>query len=193
MHLAMCGRYDEAERQAARAQELEPLLPMATWVGGCVSFAARRFSDAIDRCSKAIELDPHYPLGRLWLGIAYQQDSRHEEAIREIERAAELLGFLPFALGFQGHAYAVMGNHTEAQRVLHEMLELAGRRHVDAFCVALVYAGLGEQDHAFEWLENACNNHSSWLTQMAKNNPTLDGLRPDPRFQNILRRMGLDQ
>jgi tetratricopeptide (TPR) repeat protein len=193
MHLGMCGKYDEAERRAERAQELEPLLPMAIWVGGCVSFAARRYSDAIDRCSRAIEIDPHYPLARLWLGIAYQQESRHEEAIREIERAVELLGFLPFFAGFLGHAYAVTGNHTAAQKMLREMLALAEHKHVDAFSVALVYAGLGERDHALDWLENACDNHSGWLTQMARNDPRLDGLRPDLRFQNILRRMGLDQ
>jgi len=191
MHLGMCGKYDEAERQAARAQELEPLLPMAIWIGGCVSFAARRFSDAIDRCSKAIEIDPQYPLARLWLGIAYQAESRHEEAIRELERAVGLLGFLPFFAGFLGHAYAVTGKHAEAQKVLSEMLALAERKHIDAFSVALVYAGLGERDHALDWLENAYDNHSGWLTQMAKNDPRLDGLRPDPRFQNILWRMGL--
>jgi tetratricopeptide (TPR) repeat protein len=102
-----------------------------------------------------------------------------------------LLGFLPFFAGFLGHAYAVTGKHAEAQKVLSEMLALAERKHIDAFSVALVYAGLGERDHALDWLENAYDNHSGWLTQMAKNDPRLDGLRPDPRFQNILWRMGL--
>ena len=191
MHLGMRGKYDQAEQQVTRAQELEPVLPMAIWVGGCVSFAARRFSDAIDRCLKAIELDPNYPLARLWLGIAYQEESRYEEAIREIQKAVELLGFLPFFSGFLGHAYAVTGNSTEAQKVLDELLAMAGRKHVDAFSVALVYVGLGERDSALDWLEKACDNHSGWLTQMAKNDPRLDGLRLEPRFQRILRRMGL--
>jgi hypothetical protein len=68
---------------------------------------------------------------------------------------------------------------------------MAGRKHVDAFSVALVYLGLGDRDRALDWLEKACDNHSGWLTQMAKNDPRLDGLRFEPRFREILRRMGL--
>ena len=193
MHLGMCGKYDEAERQAARAQELEPLSPIAVWVGGCVSFAARRFSDAIDRCSKAIEIDSHYPLARLWLGIAYQEESRHEEAIREIETAGGASALFAFLCRFSRTCLCGHGKPHRSAKSIGEMLALAERKHVDAFSVALVYAGLGERDHALDWLENACDNHSGWLTQMARNDPRLDGLRLDARFQNILRRMRLDQ
>jgi hypothetical protein len=77
----------------------------------------------------------------------------------------QLLGRLPFFVGFLGHAYAVTGNHTEAQEILREMLELASRKHIDAFSIAVVYAGLGEDNHALDWLENACEHHSGWLTQ----------------------------
>ena len=77
--------------------------------------------------------------------------------------------------------------------MLREMLALAERRYVDAFSVALVYAGLGAQDQALDWLEKACNESHGWLTSLIRTDPRFDGLRPDPRFQNILRRMGLDQ
>ena len=191
--LGLCGRYDEAERQIRRAQEMEPLSPAILHIAALTSIAARRYAEAIDRCSTGLELDPNHPLLRLWLGTAYEQESRYEEAIRELERALELLENEPVGVAVLAHAYAMAGNETEARRLLRELLDLAERRPVDPYCVALVYDSLGEQDRAFEWLEKACASRSGWLTLHAKGDPRLDGLRPDPRFQKILQRMGLGQ
>src|SRR5262249_15017824 len=87
MVLGFRGRYDEAERQALRAQELEPVLPMVFWVRALNAFRCRHYGETIDLCLKAIEIDPYYPLARAWLGMAYEQESRRDDAIREMEKA----------------------------------------------------------------------------------------------------------
>lgn len=171
---------------------MEPLSPAILHIAALTSIEARRYTEAIDRCSTGLELDPNHPLLRLWLGAAYEQESRYEEAIRELEKGLELLENEPVGMAVLAHAHASAGNEPEARRLLHEMLDLAERRPVDPYCVALIHAGLGDQDQAFEWLEKACVSRSGWLTLHAKGDPRLDGLRADPRFASILRRMGLE-
>ena len=160
---------------------------MAAWD----SISVRKYGEAIDRCARGLENDPQYPLLRLWLGVAYEQESRFEDAIREMEAALQVLGVSPLAMGALGHAHALTGNQAEAKRLLQELQKLHERGLGDPYASALIYAGLGERDQAFEWLNNAADSRASWLTTLIKSDPRMDALRPDLRFQNILRRMGL--
>ena len=191
--LASSARYREAEQEIRRALELEPLSPIVAHMAAALSILARKYGDAIDLCSRGLEIDPHYPLVRLWLGVAYEQESRYEDAIRELETALQILGVSPLAMGARGHVHAMTGNQAEAKRLLHELVQSIERGLGDPYAVALIHAGLGERDQAFEWLNKAADSRASWLTILAKSDPRMDALRPDPQFQNILRRMGLDQ
>ena len=112
------------------------------------------------------------------------------EAIAEFNEARRLDPGQPFTFGYLGHAYAILGRHSEARQMIEEMKRRAQRVYVDPFAVAIVYAGLNEKDEAFMWLERAYDAHSESLL-LYKDAPLLDGLRSDPRFTNLFRRMGL--
>ena len=93
-------------------------------------------------------------------------------------------------VGALGHAYAVSGQRDRAQKVLVELKQLMKRRYVAPFEVAVIYVGLGDKDQTFEWLERAYQDRSHWLIWL-KIDPRFDSLRSDPRYQDLLRRMGL--
>ena len=122
--------------------------------------------------------------------MAYEPVARHEEAIAECEKALSLSAGEPGALGALGHAYAISGKRAEALKALAELKELSKRRYVAPYDLALIYTGLGEKAQALEWLEKAYEDHSQRLTWI-KVWPQFDSLRREPRFQNLLRRMGL--
>ena len=139
---------------------------------------------------KIIETYPNFGITHSLLGVAYEQQGKTAEAIAEFNEARRLDPEQPFYLGYLGHTYAALGKRTEAQELIDEMKRRAQRIYVDPFSVAIVYAGLDEKDEAFTWLERAYDAHSESLL-LYKNAPLLDGLRSDPRFTNLFRRMGL--
>ena len=190
--LSACGRYDEAEQQVRRARELEPLLAAVEHAAAWNSIASRNYPQAIEQCLKGLELEPNFPLLRLWLGVAYEGVAKYSEAIAEFRKAVELLEHMPFAVAGLARAYALMGNHQEARRLLRELLEGTDKGYIDAFYVSVIYIALGEHEAAFEWLEKACSSRSAFLTMSIKGDPRVDPLRSDPRFDAILRRMGLE-
>jgi len=189
--LTACGRFEDARRLILQAQALEPLSPVIAHGAAYNFIASRRYTDAIDVCLKAIDIDPNYPLLKMWLGLAYEHQSRYDEAIAEFEKALQLFECEPVAVGPLAHAHAMAGDQAEALGMLGDLLELAERRHVDAYAVAITYAALGQKDPAMKWLEKACNSRAGWFTYQVKSDPRLDWLRPDPRFDKVLQRMGL--
>jgi len=187
--LTVTGRLDEAIAEMKRAQEADPLSLMESAVAGRTFYFARRYDQAIEQLLKTIEMDPKFLRAHWWLAVAYEQVGRHEEAIAECEKALSLFRE-PGLLGALAWAYAVSGKRAEAQKLVVELKELSKRRYVDPFDVALVYVGLGDKAQEFEWLEKAYEDHSFNLTWI-KVDPRLDSLRGEPRFQDLLRRMGL--
>jgi tetratricopeptide (TPR) repeat protein len=125
-----------------------------------------------------------------FLGQVYEQNGMYEAAIAELRRAAKLSENNPIDLGALGHVYAVSGQRRQALQVLEELRRLSAKRYVSSYEFALIYAGLGERDKVFQWLDNAFHEHSTWMLHL-KVDPRLDLLRPDPRFQNLLRHVGL--
>ena len=131
-----------------------------------------------------------FPLAHLWLGRAYQQQGKYAEALAAFHEASRGLGEWPVTIAAMGYVYGVSGQTTEAHRVLAQLHQLAQHRYVTAYGVALVYAGLGEHDHAFAWLQKALEERTHWLVWL-KLDPRWDGLCADPRFVDLLRRIGL--
>jgi len=113
-----------------------------------------------------------------------------EQAVAEFKRAVEATNGDPFFLAPLGHAYALAGNRRKAEKILQTLNDRAKKSYVSPFDLALVYTALGEKDKAFALLDKAAAEHSTFLVY-SKWEPRLDPLRSDPRFQDLLKRIGL--
>src|SRR5262249_10529711 len=122
-------------------------------------------------------------------GRAYSVNGRYEDAMVEFQKAKRLED-QPMILGGLGYAYAKSGQRAAAREALAELSALAQRRPVRWFDIAVIYSGLGDNDQALEWLEKAYADHHPSLVWL-RTTPFVDGLRSDPRFGDLLRRIGL--
>jgi TolB-like protein/Tfp pilus assembly protein PilF/predicted Ser/Thr protein kinase len=184
------GRSDEAIAEGKRAQELDPLSLPANRILGFIFYNARQYDSAIEQARKTLELDPNFILAHIDLGDAYVQKSLYREATVEFENALAISPGDPLALSCLGYAYAVAGRNAEAQKVLDQLNELSKRGYIVPAYRARIYAGLGEKDKAFAWLEKAREDRSITSAPL-KVGPDFDPLRSDPRFSDLLRRMNL--
>ncbi len=182
------GRLEEAIAEEKRGVELDPLSLLNNRVLGQSFYAARQYDRAIEQFRKTLELDPNFLNGHMLLGVAYLQKSMYREGIAEIEKELMISANSTGALSELGHGYALEGRRAEAQRVLDQLNEISKQKYVPAVTRAVIYAGLGDKDKAFEWLEKGYEDQSIGAIKV---NPAYDPLRSDPRFQNLLRRMNL--
>ena len=183
--LLRLGRFDEALAGIKRAMELEPYSLQRHQNLGQVFYYARQYDQALEQGRILLELDPKDGQG-FWL--AYLHKGMYEEAIAELRK--EVAGRSNPVSVHLGYAYAVAGKRDEAQEMLDKLNEQSKQRYVSAFSRALIYAGLGEKDQAFYWLEKsyqARERETSWI----KVDPKMDNLRTDPRFADLLQRIGL--
>ena len=172
---------------------MDPLSLVNNAVLGWGLFNKRQYDQAIEQYRKTVEMDPNFPLVRLWLGMAYEQKKMYEAAVAEFQKARELFEDEPIGLAALGHGYAVAGRAPEARKVLEELHPLRKRgRYVSAYYIATIYAGLGEKDQAWAWLEKSYEERASWLSNQFKFDPRFDSLRADPRYHDLLRRMRLE-
>jgi TolB-like protein/Flp pilus assembly protein TadD len=188
--LEATGRIDEALVQVRKAQQLEPASLIISSVVGRRFHYARQYDQASAELRRVLELDPNFAQAHLYLGWVYEQQHRYEDAIAELRTAYTVSEGESETAGALGHAYAVSGRKAEAERIIASMKEQASQRYIAPFDFALIYLGLGEKDSAFEWLEKAYDDRSTWLFWINVD-PRLDPVRNDPRFRNLLRRMRL--
>jgi adenylate cyclase len=191
-YLAGMGRYDEAKKYGARALELDPLSVSAHWFLGWGAIYAGRSDEAIGFFSKAIELDPNNPWTRWFLGRAYLFSGNSPRAIEEIETGLRFGPDDPLGLGFAGYVYAVTGRRADALKILQKLDALEKHRFVSTISRVYVYAGLGDKDKAFEWLEKAYQERSDSLAWF-HNDPESKSLHDDPRFAALMRKIGFTQ
>lgn len=189
-YLAVMGRSDEAARQDARALELDPLSPLISTAVGLHLYYARQYRQAIDQHRKALELEPEFALARLNLGRAYLGAGMFPEAVAELEKAVRLSDRSPAMLAALAQAYGLAGQTERAQELLKEMVARSKTTYVSPFDIALVYIGLRDKDQAFAWLQKAYEEHCPALVYL-RLHPWADGLRSDPRFQDLLGRLHL--
>jgi len=185
--LANTGRFEESIRESKRALELDSLSTETNWFLACVYLFTRHYDQAIDQYRKALELDPNFYWAHTFLGVAYVQKAMYKEAIAELEIAVAISPS-NVSLAFLGYGYAAAGRRLEAEKVLDQLNERAKQKYVPALHRAIVCAGLGEKDQAFEWLEKA---YEERVVIAMKINIAFDPLRSDPRFADLLRRMNL--
>jgi serine/threonine protein kinase/Tfp pilus assembly protein PilF len=192
MLLSVIGRNEEAIEMGRLAQELDPLNPNINgWTGGGFYFQ-RCYDQALEQYEKALEVDPHSMLALTGLGLVYAQKLMFADAIEALLKAVEVSKREAYALGLLGMIYGRSGNIPEAEAILDELAERSKHTYVMPLASALVYIGLGEKDHAFEWLEKAGQDQNSllWMIPAAS---YYDSLRSDPRFAALLQKMGLDR
>jgi Flp pilus assembly protein TadD len=191
VHLAAVGRPREAIAEARRARELEPLSPLLNANVGWFYYIDHQYGQAELECRKLIEMEANYAWGHNCLGSVYLQTGRNGEAIAELQQGVALSKRGVMELMYLGHAFGVSGARAKAQKVLDELNDLSRRRYVPPEYLAVVYVGLGDKDAAFQWLEKGYAERSmhSWVYP----DPRLDPIRADPRFKNLMRRMGLPQ
>jgi TolB-like protein/Flp pilus assembly protein TadD len=189
LYLAAMGKYEEAIRAQEMTNRRSPLdLQFRMDMSG-IYLAAGRVDDAIAQSRGTLELDPNYWGGYQELGLALERKKQFPEAIAALEKA-RVLDNNPSVSGYLGFAYAEAGKKAEAQRVLDELKELSKKQYVPAYSIAIIYAGLNDKDQAFEWLNKAYADRSFYIT-LLNFEPTLDNLRPDPRFKELLKRANL--
>jgi TolB-like protein/DNA-binding winged helix-turn-helix (wHTH) protein/Flp pilus assembly protein TadD len=187
--LAFLGRGDEAVAQTERAVENNPMSPDVGQSAGWVYYLTRRYDQAFRQYGIALALDPNRPESHWGLGNVYLQRGRLDLAIREYRTAAALSGDGSGYLASLGYAEALAGKRAEAQAILTRLNQRSLSRPVSAVDRALVYAGLGDRREALAWLDKAYEQHDVGMLGL-KAVPAFDGLRSDPRFQALLRRVG---
>jgi serine/threonine protein kinase len=198
VYLSEMGRHDESMRERKLAQELDPLsLSISTGLGRAF-FWARRFDEAINQLQKTLEQDPKYPDTHWSLGLAYEQKKMYAEAIAAFQKAveysktAELAEGKPEMQAALGHALALAGRQAEALKIIADLTGAADKqRFISPYSIALVYIGLGDKPHAFEWLDRAFQERDESFIHL-RVDPRLDDLRADPQFVERLRRIHLD-
>ena len=189
-YLVALGRFDEALAEINRAQELDPLSLSISSSRGFILENMRRYDEAIDQLRRVVAIDPNYYQANWTLALTYIAIGQIDQALVAAEKTVAVSGRAPAALGVLGLAYGFGGKNREANKVLNELLQLEKRRYISPMAFVYVYIGLGEKDHAFAWLEKAIQERSNHLA-FFKVSPTVDRLRSDPRFAELLKRIGV--
>ena len=189
--LARMGRFDESLREARRAQELDPLSLSGNTMMGIHMGLARRDEEAIPWFRRVLAMDPTFLRAHFGLGLVLVHEKKYDEAITELRKAVELSGGGAAQMGALGYAYAVANRRAEALEIVEKLKERSREHYVPPAMVATVFSGLGERDQAMIWLEKAIEERDPWLTGL-KVDPMFDPLRSDPRFVDLMHRVGLN-
>jgi tetratricopeptide (TPR) repeat protein len=190
-YLVARERIDEALAEINRAQELDPLSLSISASRGFILQNARHFEEAIEQLRRVITIDPNHYQANWTLGLTYLANGQIDQAIAASEKAVAVSSRAPAALGVLGLAYGVARRRPEADQILNELLQLQKQRYVTPMALSFVYIGLGNKDQAFKWLEKGYQERSNHIA-FFKVSPTVDTLRSDPRFADLLRRTGLN-
>jgi TolB-like protein/Flp pilus assembly protein TadD len=190
-HLLMVeGRYDEALAESHHLLELEPATPLFHAVRVETLYYARKDDEAIEEARSVLKDHPDLVLAYYWLGCAYREKKMYPEAIATFERARKLTADSPFMVMAYGHAQALAGNTLEARKALNILTQMKQTRFVPDLYLAAIYVGLGDKDQAFHLLDNAYKARVDRLVYL-KVEPMADPLRSDPRFAQLLAKIGL--
>jgi TolB-like protein/Tfp pilus assembly protein PilF len=188
-HLAWRGRFDEAFRESERARQLDPLSLIIAADNGAILYYSRQYDRAIAQFNAVHELDPDFPHAGI-IFAAYVQKGMLAEAEAYLEKQCP--DEYAWCASNLTYTYGRAGKQAQAEKELRKLLALNEREPVDPIVIVPAYIGMGNNDQAMAWLERAYAQRSNGLTGL-KVDPLYDPLRGDPRFQNLLRRVGLAQ
>ena len=186
-HLSLLGRYDEAIEEMKKAKNLDPLSLIINADLAELLVIAHFSDESIIQSRKTIEMDPNFALAHNQLAQAYLQKHMNREAIAELQKAVELSGSSPTCVANLARAYAASGKTSEAIKLLGDLKKHSNRSYSDASEIAVIYAALGDKDQAMRWLEIG---YAERFNPGVLLRPGFDPLRSDPRFQDLVLRIG---
>jgi len=190
LHLRALGRTDESLDAIKKAQQLDPLSLIINQNAAVVYLWKGNAESAAEQSRKLIELDANYALGHSLLGLAYLKQGLKNESLEELQKAVVLSNRASRNLGYIGFSYGYFGKRNEALSVLKELKEKYAKRQARGLDIAMVLTGLGEKDETFYWLERDFQTRSGTLAFSRWEVP-FESIRGDPRYIDLLQRMGL--
>jgi serine/threonine protein kinase/tetratricopeptide (TPR) repeat protein len=190
-YLMVQGRFDEALTEMNRASELNPLSPGLNLALGYRFYYAHQYPQAIEQIQKTLATDATFVPAHVYLGRAYEQKGTYPEAIAEMRKALDLSEGDTNELAALGHAYAMAHQVGEVKKILDQLKERSQQTYVQPSLIAVIHVGLGDKNQAFDWLQKAYEDRSAGLLYL-KVDPAFDSVRSDPRFIDLLRRIGLN-
>jgi TolB-like protein/DNA-binding winged helix-turn-helix (wHTH) protein len=191
-YLAFRGRRAEAEAEMVKSLELDTSIG-SFLTESAVYFQLRDFDRLVEASRRGMALNPNEWFEHFYLGAGYEGTGKGLESIAEYQKAVELSGGDQDAIAALAHAYAGVGRRAETEKMLRELERKSGTVYVSPYLIATLYGALGDKDTAFEFLEKAYQEKSLDLSWYVKADLRMDSLRGDPRYESLLRRMGLKE
>jgi eukaryotic-like serine/threonine-protein kinase len=191
LYLGWSGRRDEALGEVAKIRQLDPAYPFTLTLEAVIYYHLRDYKALVEASRESVRTNPDVWVGHYFLGAGYEGLGHRSEALPEYQKAAELSEGDQDPTAALAHAYAALGRKTEAEKILSELQRKSKTSYVSPYLIATIYAGLGDKERAFEFLEQAYQERSSDLPYFLKADLRIDNLRSDPRYAELLRRMGL--
>ena len=187
--LTLMGRFDEALVEIQKARELDPFSTVINWTMGYILYYARQFDRALEQYRYTLMLDPYFQRVHMDIALTYTQKSMFAEALAKSEDFANSMTLVPDVLATIGYIKALAGKENEARSILNELQDRARQRYVSPYSIAIVHIALNEVDQALSCLERSFQEKEDAMPSL-KVNPRMDPLRSQPRFQELLRRIG---
>jgi len=189
-YLTAIGDLSGAIAERRRALELDPINPLLSSALGEAFYQNRQFDRTIEQNSRSLEFDPSYAIALVNIGRAYEMKGMHAQARAAFQKILAVAPDDPAVLSLIGHEYAVSGDKAKAEQIIAQLRRLSSSEYVPTIYVALVYTGMHDLNHAFEWLDKAYQERCEYLVYLPTE-PLADPLRGDPRFPQLLHRLGL--
>lgn len=189
-HLMLLGKDTEAIAEMKKAESLDPLSLIISVDLAEDFLIAHRYDEAIQQIRKTMDMDPQFPMAHYQLGNVFLQQGRLREAIAELRRAVDLSAGNAASASSLAYALAVSGRNDEAGTILNDLKKRSSSGASVTPDIALVYVGLKQDDEAMAWLEAG---YRARFNPGALRRPLFERLRGDPRFKDLLHRIGLDR
>jgi TolB-like protein len=187
-YMSIQARHDEAIAECRKALESNPISRVSLAHLGLLLYRAHRYDESITQCQKTLDIDPHYCNAMWFMALAQEQKGLLSLSIANLEQSVSLCGG-PLFLALLSRAYALSGERTKALEILNRVKTLSHETYVSPFDIAVIHIGLGDLTSGFEQLEEAYRQRVFRLVELTM--PMFDSLRPDPRWKDLVRRIGL--
>ncbi len=188
-HLTWLGRFDEAFRESERARQLDPLSMIIAADNGVILYSSRQYDRAIEKFRAVLAMEPNFSRTGMVIN-AYVEKGLFADALADIEQRRRAVGDGPWCWLALAYVYGRSGQQVQARRALEKLEQLNRSQQIDPAVITWAYIAVGDKEQALAWLEKAYSQHSNALITL-KVEPGYDSLRSDPRFQDLLRRVGL--